>query len=76
MYHKSPLLNQVKYPSGVVADLGNKLTPRQVKDPPVVSWPAEEDKYYTLIMTGKQWASVYMLPVVNLLYSLSSVLCS
>lgn len=41
---------QVSYPSGVSVDLGNELTPTQVKDLPTVSWAAEKDAYYTLFM--------------------------
>lgn len=42
---------QVSYPSGVVVDFGNELTPTQVKDQPTVTWEADDDCYYTLIMT-------------------------
>jgi len=43
---------QVKYPSGVEVNLGNELTPTQVKDPPsLISWNAEDDSFYTLCMT-------------------------
>jgi len=41
---------QVEYPEASV-HLGNVLTPTQVKDPPQVSWPVEEDSYYVLCMT-------------------------
>ncbi|XP_028164612.1 protein D2-like isoform X2 [Ostrinia nubilalis] len=44
-------LAQVKYPSGVVVEEGNELTPTQVKDVPTVSWDASDDKFYTLAMT-------------------------
>lgn len=39
------------YPSGVSVNLGNELTPTQVKDKPQVTWNAEKDTYYTLVMT-------------------------
>lgn len=44
---------KVSYPSGVKVDLGNILTPTQVKDQPDVEWEAEKDALYTLLMTGK-----------------------
>lgn len=31
-------------------ELGNELTPMQVKDPPCATWPADKWTYYTLIM--------------------------
>lgn len=37
--------------SGVNVCLGNELTPSQVKDKPQVTWNAEKDAYYTLVMT-------------------------
>ncbi|CAJ0932657.1 unnamed protein product, partial [Mesorhabditis belari] len=40
-----------KYDSGVEANLGNVLTPTQVKNPPKVSWEASGDQLYTLLMT-------------------------
>ncbi|XP_050341435.1 phosphatidylethanolamine-binding protein homolog F40A3.3-like isoform X1 [Bactrocera neohumeralis] len=43
-------LLQVNYPSGVKVELGKELTPTQVKDQPTVSWGAEDDALYTLIM--------------------------
>lgn len=45
------IIFQVSYPSGVTVDLGKELTPTQVKDEPNVSWEAEKDAYYTLLMT-------------------------
>lgn len=42
---------EVTYPKGVKVELGNKLTPTQVKDPPSVKWDAEADAFYTLCMT-------------------------
>ncbi|XP_017847426.1 phosphatidylethanolamine-binding protein homolog F40A3.3 [Drosophila busckii] len=42
---------EVKYPTGVVVQTGNELTPTQVKDEPSVSWAAEStDALYTLLM--------------------------
>jgi len=40
----------VEYESAFV-DFGNVLTPTQVKDKPKVSWTAEPNRFYTLIMT-------------------------
>ncbi|XP_055303783.1 protein D1-like isoform X1 [Sitodiplosis mosellana] len=40
----------VSYPNGVTVNLGNKLTPTQVKDVPEVSWDADQNAYYTLFM--------------------------
>lgn len=34
----------------VPVELGNELTPTEVKDPPCVSWPHDKWTYYTLIM--------------------------
>lgn len=42
---------QITYPSGVEVNLGNELTPTQVKDLPTVSFAADPEKYYTLVMT-------------------------
>lgn len=44
---------KISYPSGVSVDLGNLLTPTQVKDQPKVEWEAEEGAFYTLLMTGE-----------------------
>lgn len=44
---------KVSYPTGVKVDLGNVLTPTQVKDQPDVEWEAEKDAFYTLLMTGE-----------------------
>nr|WHN38839.1 PEBP [Andraca theae] len=41
---------QVEYTSGVEADLGNELTPTQVKDMPTVTYDADPDKFYTLAL--------------------------
>ncbi|XP_050353598.1 protein D3-like [Nymphalis io] len=50
--HKAPsYLVKVKYPSGVEVNLGNELTPTQVKDVPLVTWAADPDSYYVLAMT-------------------------
>lgn len=42
---------QVTYPSGVTVDLGNELTPTQVKDKPSLKWEHDDDSFYTLIMS-------------------------
>lgn len=39
---------QVYYQSGLKAELGNELTPTQVKDQPSVGWNAEQYSFYTL----------------------------
>jgi len=36
----------------VSVDMGNELTPTQVKDEPTVSWFADPNDFYTLCMTG------------------------
>lgn len=40
----------MSYRSGVSANLGNELTPTQVKDKPTLSWEAEDGAYYTLLL--------------------------
>lgn len=47
----------VSYPSGVRADLGNVVTPTQVKDQPTVQWEANEESFYTLLMTDPDASS-------------------
>ncbi|KRT86697.1 hypothetical protein AMK59_307, partial [Oryctes borbonicus] len=42
---------EVNYPSGVKVDLGNVLTPTQVKDIPSIKWTADNSALYTLCMT-------------------------
>ncbi|KAG5668469.1 hypothetical protein PVAND_016409 [Polypedilum vanderplanki] len=42
---------RVNYISGVSANFGNVLTPRQVKDIPKVEWDTEAGFYYLLCMT-------------------------
>jgi len=44
-------LLKISYPSKVKVNLGNILTPTQVKDQPKVEWDAEEGAFYTLLMT-------------------------
>lgn len=41
----------VTYDSGVSANEGNELTPRQVKDIPKVVWNADASALYTVCMT-------------------------
>lgn len=41
----------IDYPSGAKVEMGNVLTPTQVKDQPHVHWEAESDAFYTLCMT-------------------------
>ncbi|CAJ0923126.1 unnamed protein product, partial [Mesorhabditis belari] len=40
---------QIKYDSGVEVEMGNELTPTQVKDVPTVTWEAEPNALYSLI---------------------------
>ncbi|KAL3266886.1 hypothetical protein HHI36_011036 [Cryptolaemus montrouzieri] len=42
---------EINYPSGVKAELGNILTPTQVKDMPKLKWTADSNELYTLCMT-------------------------
>lgn len=44
---------QISYPSGVKVNLGNELTPTQVKDEPTVTFEAEKDAYYLFAMTDR-----------------------
>jgi len=44
-------LIEVKYVSGVAAKEGNVLTPTQVKDTPNVTWEADPNKFYALLLT-------------------------
>ncbi|XP_074114969.1 protein D2 isoform X1 [Cotesia typhae] len=46
-----PSVLQVTYANNVKVDLGNDLTPTQVKDPPTVHWDADSGSFYTLCMT-------------------------
>lgn len=41
----------IKYPNGKEVNLGNELTPTEVKDEPIVNWKADNDQYYLLVMT-------------------------
>lgn len=48
----SPMqLVEVTYPSGVSVNLGNELTPTQVKDKPMLKWDADPNAFYTLLLT-------------------------
>ncbi|VVC35373.1 Hypothetical protein CINCED_3A022148 [Cinara cedri] len=42
---------KVSYSSGVSVNMGNELTPTQVKYEPSVNWPADPNAFYTLCMT-------------------------
>lgn len=42
---------KISYPCGASVRLGNELTPTQVKYKPQVTWDAEKDTFYTLVMT-------------------------
>lgn len=52
---------KISYPSKVKVNLGNILTPTQVKDQPKVEWDAEKDTFYTLLMTGNvlRWQLIF-----------------
>lgn len=41
---------KVLYPSGVSANLGNVLTPKSVKDTPMLTWNSENGAFYTLLL--------------------------
>lgn len=40
----------VIYPNEKSVNLGNELTPSEVKDAPLIKWEAEDSSYYTLAM--------------------------
>uniref|UniRef100_A0A336MQQ6 CSON005508 protein n=2 Tax=Culicoides sonorensis TaxID=179676 RepID=A0A336MQQ6_CULSO len=42
---------EITYPNGVSVNLGNVMTPTEVKDEPTVQYNADQSGYYTLIMT-------------------------
>jgi hypothetical protein len=44
---------RVSYPSGVSVNLGNVLTPTQVKDQPTIEYEGDAGAFYTLLMTGE-----------------------
>lgn len=44
-------LLEVTYPSGAIANLGNELTPTQVKDKPTLKWDHDDDSFYTVILS-------------------------
>lgn len=44
----------MSFTSGVNADLGEELTPTQVKDQPSVSWDNQPNLFYTLSFIGKR----------------------
>lgn len=41
---------KVVYPGDVKVELGKELTPTQVKDTPEVTWEADDNSLYTLLM--------------------------
>lgn len=43
-------LVEVNYSNGIKVEMGQELTPTQVKKPPSVTWAAKESEYYTLAM--------------------------
>lgn len=44
---------KITYPSGVTVNMGNVLTPTEVKDQPTVEFEADKRAFYTLLMTGE-----------------------
>ncbi|CAH1972895.1 unnamed protein product [Acanthoscelides obtectus] len=44
---------EVVYPSGAAVEMGNVLTPTQVKDVPKITWDAESNQHYVVCMTGQ-----------------------
>jgi len=46
-----PEIAEVEYISGKKCELGNELTPTEAKDLPKVTWNADPDAFYTLVMT-------------------------
>ena len=63
------------YPSGAVVDLGNELTPTQVKDIPNVSWAADANTFYTLCMTGKEMKLSQFKVLLCIAHQFKSFLC-
>jgi len=59
-----PNVLNVKYPNNVDVNVGNVLTPTQVKDEPNVHWDADAKDYYTLCMTGKHLSLWYRILVL------------
>lgn len=45
-------LVEITYPSGATVNLGNELTPTEVKDIPFLKWKHEEGKLYTVLMVS------------------------
>ncbi|XP_037814785.1 protein D3-like [Lucilia sericata] len=44
-------LLKVSFDCGVMANMGEELTPTQVQNPPLVEWSAEKGSFYTLLFT-------------------------
>ncbi|CRK92648.1 CLUMA_CG006197, isoform A [Clunio marinus] len=53
-------LLSISYPSGVDVNLGNILTPTQVKDRPNVTWTGDDCDLFTLLMTDTDLPSRQM----------------
>lgn len=49
----------VTYPNNITVEIGKELTPTQVKDQPTVKWDGQDNKFYTLCMTGKLFSHTY-----------------
>ncbi|CAH1972892.1 unnamed protein product [Acanthoscelides obtectus] len=47
----SKKVEKVVYPSGAAVEMGNVLTPTQVKDVPKITWDAESNQHYVVCMT-------------------------
>lgn len=56
----------VNYPNNITVEIGKELTPTQVKDQPTVKWSGQDNKFYTLCMTG--------MPFLHILWSLQFVI--
>lgn len=58
----------MNYSTGVNAELGNELTPIQVKNQPFVSWDNDPNSFYTLSFIGKDKKNKYVLIISILLF--------
>ena len=48
---------QVEYCTGVSVELGNEVTPTDMRCQPQVTWVADPWAYYTLVMIGENGAT-------------------
>lgn len=49
-----PNILEVLYPCGKKVNLGDELTPTEVKDIPTLKWPAEDGKLYAVLMVSSE----------------------